>query len=97
MKYKKWTYKDNELLKRLYLIEKMTAKDVAETMGRTFSSVRNRLYRMSIKKEERMPWIDAEDNFLRENYKKFRLTYLAQRLGRPTSSVHYRIKFLKLR
>lgn len=96
-KWKKWTHEDNELLKRLYLIEKMTVKETAEIMGRSFLSVKNHLYLMSIKKVERIPFIDAEDNFLRENHSKYRLAYLAQRLGRSISSVYNRIKFLKLR
>ncbi len=93
---KKWTYEEESNLRIWFINQKMTAKEIAEITGRTECSVENRLYRLNIKKEERVPWIPAEDNFLIKNYKKFRLSYLAERLGRSPGSVRNRIRNLKL-
>ena len=75
----------------------MTSKAIAEQTGRTLASIENRLYRLNLKKEERMSWIKEEDDFLRMNYRRFRVDYMSERLGRSRQSVRNRIKALNLR
>ena len=81
----------------MFIDQKMTSKAIAEQTGRTLASIENRLYRLNLKKEERMSWIKEEDDFLRMNYRRFRVDYMSERLGRSRQSVRNRIKALNLR
>ncbi len=94
---KRWSKEEEERLKILFIDQKMTSKAIAEQTGRTLASIENRLYRLNLKKEERMSWIKEEDDFLRMNYRRFRVDYMSERLGRSRQSVRNRIKALNLR
>lgn len=94
--YKYWTAEEDEVLGRLYLKKNMAIKRIAKKMKRSQASIENRLNKLNIQKGKTQRWLKAEDDFLRENYAKCRLWYLAKRLGRSKEAISVRAGFLNL-
>lgn len=95
--YKYWTSEEDEVLRRLYLKKNMAIKRIAKKMNRSQASIEYRLNKLDIRKSKNQKWLQSEDDFLKENYAKCRLWYLAKRLGRSKESISVRAEFLKLR
>ena len=96
-----WSTKDDDFLIENYAI--CQTGYLAQRLGRSKKAITLRASFLDLKvlvkkqtKEEKQSWIYAEDTFLIENYKKFRVSYLAERLGRSTGSIYSRIRRLKL-
>lgn len=69
MATKKWTDEEVQTLKKMYIDEKCTVKEIAQKLGRTESSVRPKLTRVLDKKENNVKeWTDEEIQFLKFAY-----------------------------
>lgn len=95
---KSWTHNEQKLLKELYA-KGLTAKQIAEKVGRSEFAVYNRASKIGLceKSEKNTRWVQAEDDFLIKNYSKCRMGYLIKRLGRTRGAIMARARFLKLR
>ncbi len=97
-----WSTKDDDFLIENYAI--CQTGYLAKQLSRSKNAIklRARFLDLSVPvkkqtKEEELPWINAEDDFLRENYAKCRLWYLAKRLGRSKEAISVRADFLNLK
>lgn len=95
--YRYWTSEEDEVLRHLYLKKNLAIKRIAKKMKRSPASIENRLTKLDIRKGKTQGWLQVEDDFLKENYAKCRLWYLAKRLGRSKEAISVRAGFLNLR
>lgn len=90
--HKNWTQNEDKFLKENY--HNCGAHFCALELKRTFSSVRNRIILLKLKKEKK--WTPEEDNFLKENYVLQGLSKCVDFLKRSKQSTHRRAKKLKI-
>jgi hypothetical protein len=79
MKRRKWTKEEENKLKQLYN-EEIPVKEIAETLGRTGSAIRNKAYKMGITNPKN--FTSEEIEYIKENYKSYNLREIAKKIGR---------------
>lgn len=95
--YKHWTREEDDVLRFLYLHKKLHGKQIAKEMGRSHASIENRLSALNLRNEKSLRWLPAEEDFLRENFSKYRLWFLAKHLGRSKKAISTKADLLNLK
>jgi len=89
---RKWTKDEIDYLAEWY--GKKSAKEIADALGRTKSSVQTKARSPELNLSDnqgRSLWTEKEEEFLRENYLELGAEECAERLGRTVASVHGKI------
>lgn len=87
------TTKDLEYIK-VHLLD-MTIGEIAKALGRHYYTIYN--ISKSIGIERKHVFTPEEDNFIRKNYSKHRVDYIAGHIGVPVMSIYNRARFLGLK
>lgn len=91
----RWTEAEKEFLRNNYLT--LQHKQIAETLGRTSSAVRDKCYELSLRKKSD-DWTESETDLLRQYYAndEINLNQLASLLGRHKTNVSRKARELGL-
>lgn len=93
---KRWDKHQTEALRKLYS-EGMSFKGIAETLGRTTSSVVSKAFTLGILRNRYRFWTSVEDEFLREKLPDMPVRKISLHLNRSSNAVQARIRHLGLR
>lgn|GEM_PF-6553075 len=88
-----WSEEEVQFLKKNY--KKMTYYKIAKVLGKSYSSVYMKAYRLQLKKRKKNYWSVEEDRFIIENYPRMSVREIADALGRSKTSVSSKIKELR--
>ena len=91
MKIKNWTIEEENFIRENYY--KLEAKEIAEHLGRTLSSVQHKISRMEIVGKR---WTDEEIEYLKNNYLVKTNKELSKELNRSKSAIDLKINRLGL-
>lgn len=70
--------------------------DIADTIGRSLSAVRSRLFEMGLRRNSARPWAEMEDQLVLDKYGVIATATIASMLGRTVSAVYARAYSLGL-
>jgi len=94
-KFRKWTAEEVEFLKQNY--GERRVKMIAETLGRTISSIYSKARELKLRVRKYEVWTVGEVEFLKQNYGKIPIGLIAEKLGRTKGSVCSQARMLKLK
>lgn len=84
--------KEAEFIK-VHLLD-MSIGDIAAALGRNYWTIYKYAQKAGVSKNHN--FTPAEDNFIRRNYTKFPVDYIASKIGVPVSSIYNRARILKI-
>jgi hypothetical protein len=87
-----WKKKELEFLMKNY--PEMTAREIAEKLGRSVRAVWSKATKLGITKYPMRKWSVEEEDYLKENYRKMYSRDIAYVLGRTVPAVQGRVKKL---
>jgi len=87
-----WKKKELEFLMKNY--PEMTAREIAEKLGRSVRAVWGKATKLGITKYPMRKWSVEEEDYLKENYRKMYSRDIAYVLGRTVPAVQGRVKKL---
>jgi hypothetical protein len=84
--FKQWTIDEIEIIKKYYPITENC--DMCKYLpNRTHMSISSKARDMKIRKEYTYSWTDVDINFLKDNYKKYSIKELSEKLNKTESSI----------
>jgi hypothetical protein len=96
-----WTADEDTFLRNNY--KRMTARTIAERLGRTYMATQTRADTLGLVKRLRMKvgytqhkWTQEELDYIKENFQEFTCDELADHIGVTTGSLRNQVKKLKL-